>query len=209
MSTKSTNPKVAYIYDSATDTWHPVAGLVSTDANYVWSGTNTFTNTVSFEDVLNAKAGVNNFVNPLERDTAIPTPTNGVVVFVRQDSTGNQINQLQYYYNGSWRYINDSTRLISESDNYQLELKDVGQTVVIDSATAKSVTIPRNSTTAFAIGQRLEVVRAGAGDVTIAKNAAVTLRSKNNYTKIANQYSGVVLIKTDTNTWLMIGDLKA
>jgi hypothetical protein len=179
MSTKSTNPKVAYIYDSATDTWHPVAGLVSTDANYNWSGTNVFTNTVSFEDVLNAKAGTNNFANPAERDSVITSPSN------------------------------DSTRLISESNNYELELKDVGQTVVVDSSTAKSVNIPPNSTTAFSVGQRLEIVRAGAGEVTITKDGAVTLRSKNDYRKIANQYSGVVLIKTDTNTWLMIGDLKA
>lgn len=209
MSTISNNAKVAYIYDQATDTWHPVAGLVNTSANYQWSGSNTFSSSVSFEDVVTAKAGVNNFLNPTARDSAITAPTNGIVAFVRQDDAGNQINQIQYYYNGSWRFVNDATKLLSQTSNYTLSYSDVGNTVIIDAATNTEVTVPPNSTTAFIIGQRLEIIRAGTGEVDIVEGSGVTIRSKNSNLRIAAQYSGAVLIKTDTNTWLLIGDLTA
>lgn len=209
MSTISNNAKVAYIYDQATDTWHPVAGLVNTSENYQWSGSNTFSSSVSFEDVVTAKAGVNNFLNPTARDAAITAPTNGIVAFVRQDDAGNQINQIQYYYNGSWRFVNDATKLLSQTSNYTLSYSDVGNTVIIDAATNTEVTVPPNSTTAFIIGQRLEIIRAGTGEVDIVEGSGVTIRSKNSNLRIAAQYSGAVLIKTDTNTWLLIGDLTA
>jgi len=209
MSTISNNAKVAYIYDQATDTWHPVAGFVNTSENYQWSGSNTFSSSVSFEDVVTAKAGVNNFLNPTARDSAITAPTNGIVAFVRQDDAGNQINQIQYYYNGSWRFVNDATKLLSQTSNYTLSYSDVGNTVIIDAATNTEVTVPPNSTTAFIIGQRLEIIRAGTGEVDIVEGSGVTIRSKNSNLRIAAQYSGAVLIKTDTNTWLLIGDLTA
>ena len=209
MSTISSNGKLGYIYDQATDTWHPVAGLVNTSSNYEWSGTQNFSNSVTFEQVLNAKAGVNNFLNPAARDAAIPSPTNGIVAFVRQTDAGVQINELQYYYNGAWRFVNDATRLLAQTASYTLSYSDVGNTVIIDAATDTQVTVPANSTTAFVIGQRLEVIRAGAGNVEILADTGVTIRSKNSNLKIAAQYSGAVLIKTDTNTWLLIGDLSA
>lgn len=209
MSTISSNGKLGYIYDQATDTWHPVAGLVNTSSNYEWTGTQNFSNTVTFEQVLNAKAGVNNFLNPTARDAAIPSPTNGIVAFVRQTDAGVQINELQYYYNGAWRYVNDATRLLAQTASYTLSYSDVGNTVIIDSASDTQVTVPPNSSTAFVIGQRLEIIRAGAGNVEILPDTGVTIRSKNSNLKIAAQYSGAVLIKTDTNTWLLIGDLTA
>lgn len=209
MSTISSSGKLGYIYDQATDTWHPIAGLVNTSANYQWSGTQDFSNTVTFQDVLNAKAGVNNFLNPTARDAAIPSPTNGIVAFVRQTDSGTQINELQYYYNGAWRFVNDATRLLAQTSSYTLSYTDVGNTVIIDSASDTQVTVPANSTTAFVIGQRLEIIRAGAGNVEILADTGVTIRSKNSNLKIAAQYSGAVLIKTDTNTWLLIGDLTA
>ena len=209
MSTISSNGKLGYIYDQATDTWRPVAGLVNTSSNYEWTGTQNFSNTVTFEQVLNAKAGVNNFLNPTARDAAIPSPTNGIVAFVRQTDAGVQINELQYYYNGAWRYVNDATRLLAQTASYTLSYSDVGNTVIIDSASDTQVTVPPNSSTAFVIGQRLEIIRAGAGNVEILPDVGVTIRSKNSNLKIAAQYSGAVLIKTDTNTWLLIGDLSA
>lgn len=209
MSTISSSGKLGYIYDQATDTWHPIAGLVNTSANYQWSGTQDFSNTVTFQDVLNAKAGVNNFLNPTARDAAIPSPTNGIVAFVRQTDSGTQINELQYYYNGAWRFVNDATRLLAQTASYTLSYSDVGNTVIIDSASDTQVTVPPNSTTAFVVGQRLEIIRAGAGNVEILPDTGVTIRSKNSNLKIAAQYSGAVLIKTDTNTWLLIGDLTA
>ena len=118
MATISSESKVAYMYDEATDAWYAIGANVNTAGNYVWTGTNAFNNSVVFSDVLNAKAGVNNFQNPTARDAAIPSPANGIVCFVRQEDSGTVINQVQYYYNGVWRYVNDSADLSTKIDNY-------------------------------------------------------------------------------------------
>lgn len=207
MATFDTSGKIAYMYDQETDTWYAVSGAVNTAASYTWLGTNIFSNTVILQDVVNAQAGVNNFLNPSARDTSLVSPVNGIVCFVRQTDSGTPINQIQYYYNGSWRYVNDSTDLQTKLVDYTLQLSDAGKTIVMDSSSSTTVTIPTNASVPFIVGQRLDVIRYGTGDVTIG--GTVTINSKNSNKKIAARYSGATLIKTDTDTWLLIGDLTA
>jgi hypothetical protein len=102
MASLSSSSKTSYIYDQQTDTWYPLSGIANTAANYVWSGTHRFDSATTFYSSLIARAGLNNFQNPAARDAAIPSPTNGIVCFVRQNSTGTQINELQYYFNSGW-----------------------------------------------------------------------------------------------------------
>jgi hypothetical protein len=211
MATTSSNGKIAYIYDAQTDTWYPVAGTTNTSANFEWNGSHTFKSAVSFENVLKSQGGVNNFQNPVARDAAITAPTNGTVAFVRQDDLGNVINQIQYYHNSIWREYNDSVKLVDKIDNYQLLLSDAGKTVTMTSASDKTITVPANSTTSFIAGQKIEIIRNGAGEVSISpETGVVIINSKNSNKRIASRYSGAVLLKTDTNnTWILIGDLKA
>lgn len=210
MPTINTNGKVAYIYNQATDTWNAISAAINTAASYTWNGTQTFATTVVAEEVIRAKGGINNFLNPSARDTAIPSPVNGVVAFIRQDSSGNVINQIQYYYNGAWRNYNDSILLSDISASRPLALSDVGKTIKVDSASDVTLTIPLNSTTPFIVGQRLDIIRYGSGNVTIAgETVGVTINSKNSNKKISARYSGCTLIKIDTNTWILIGDLTA
>jgi hypothetical protein len=210
MATISSNGKVAYIYDTQTDTWYPVAGTTNTSANYQWTGTHSFaSNPVTFDQVVRAKAGVNNFLNPSQRDALITSPSDGIVCFVRQTDIGVQINQVQYYYNGVWRSVTDSADLSAKVANYTLGLTDAGKTITMNSSSDLTVTIPLNSSVPFVSGQRLDVIRIGTGEVSIAGIAGVTINSKNSNKRISSQYSGSTLIKIDTNTWVLIGDLKA
>ena len=209
MTTTSSVGKIAYIYDQGTDTWYPVAGSTNTAANFVWTGSHSFSSSVSFASVLTAKAGINNFQNATERDAAITAPTNGVVAFVRQTNTGVVINEVQYYHNGLWREYNDAAKILSLIDNYTLNLSDAGKTIKITAASDKTVTLPANNSVAFVVGQKIEIIRNGAGEVSITPAAGVALNSKNTNKRIAAQYSGAVLLKDDTNTWILIGDLKA
>jgi hypothetical protein len=204
MTTTNTSGKVAYMYDQETDTWYALSGAVNTNAAYTWTATQTFGTSVNFQSALNAKAGVNNFLSTAERDTVISSPTNGTVCFVRD------LQQLQYYWNGSWRWFDDSTQLSAKTENYQLTLDDVGKTVTISSTSDTTVTIPLNSVVPFAIGQRFDFIRLDTGNVTfVAGDVAVGLQSKNSNKKIAARYSGATLIKIDTNNWILIGDLTA
>jgi hypothetical protein len=102
MATISSSPKVSYIYDEPSDTWYPLAGIANTAGNYIWEGSHTFDNPVSFLDSLISKNGINNFLNPNARDAAITSPIpNGTICFIRQTNAGAALNELQYY-SGGW-----------------------------------------------------------------------------------------------------------
>jgi len=209
MATINSDGKVAYIYNQANDTWYALGAAVNTNAEYTWTADQDFNAVVTFDTVVNAKAGINNYQNPTARDSAITAPTNGIVCFVRQENSGTVINQLQYYHNGEWRFINDSVDFLAKTADYTIEKTDSGKTISVTSLTDVVITIPAHSTAPFVVGQKIEILRNGSGNVTIAGAVGVILNSKNSNKKIAAQYSGAVISKIDTNTWILIGDLTA
>jgi hypothetical protein len=210
MSTISGIGKVAYVYNQPTDTWHPVAGYTNTAGPFSWSGTHSFLNTVTFDSVLNSKAGVNNFLDPAARDLAIPSPVNGATAFIRQTNAGAILNQIQYFFNGAWRIYGDNTNLLNRNTSSLLSLTDAGRTIDLDSSSAITVSVPTNAAVPFLIGTQIAFIQSGAGQVSfIAQDSSVILLSKNSNRKIAARYSPATLIKKDTNTWILIGDLTA
>lgn len=209
MSTVSSTSKVAYMYDQASDTWYAVAGTANTNVAYNWNAAHTFGSIVTANDVIRAKAGVNRFTNPTARNTVITSPVKGTVCFVEQTDGGTDINQLQIYNGTAWVGMLDTATLSTKNTDYNLGLADAGQTLLIDSSTDRIITVPLNSAVPFAIGQRLDIVRLNTGNVTFAGAVGVTINSKNSNKKIAARYSGATLIKYDTDTWVLIGDLTA
>lgn len=98
---------------------------------------------------------------------------------------------------------------VDKTDNYILELTDAWKSITMTSATEKTVTIPLNSVVAFPLNVRMDVLRYGAGEVTIAGSSGVTLNSESSWKKIGAQYAGVTLIQTAIDTWVILGRLKA
>jgi hypothetical protein len=210
MATINSDGKIAYIYNQSNDTWYALGGAVNTNAQYTWTADQRFGSAVTLDSVVKAKAGVNNFQNPSARNAVITSPSDGVVCFIRQKDDGTVINQLQYYYNGEWRFINDSIDFVPKTENYTVTKEDAGKTISVTSASDVVITIPANSTTPFIVGQKIEIIRNGSGKVTIAgATGAVIINSKNSNKSIAAQYSGAIISKMDTNTWILIGDLTA
>jgi hypothetical protein len=216
MATLNTSGKTAYMYDADTDTWYAVAGSTNTVANYTWSGTHSFGSNVTFSDVnsvVQAKAGVNNFLNPAARDAALTSPVRGTVCFIRQDASSVAINQIQFYDGTAWRPYEGiallTTNTAALGGTYTLSLDDISKTLTFNSTATYTVTVPPNSSVAFPIGAKVDVVRLGTGAVTIAQGSGVTVNSKNLNKNIAAQWSGATLVKVDTNTWILIGDLIA
>jgi hypothetical protein len=209
MSTISGVGKVAYVYDQPTDTWHPVAGYANTTETYSWSGPHTFTNTVSFNSVLNAKAGINNFFNESARNVAIPSPAEGTVVFVRQTDTGSVINQIQYYSGGNWRVYGDNANLLEKTESYTLALSDAGKTFQINSSSSVVIEVPAESSVGFANGAQIAFIRTGTGRVEFTSPIGINILSKNSNKSISSQYSPATLIKRDATNWILIGDLTA
>jgi hypothetical protein len=204
--------KVAYVYDQSDDRWYPVAGYANTTVPYSWSGTHQFTNTVTFDSVLNAKAGINNFLDPAARAAAITAPTNGLVTFIRQTNDGQILNQIQYWYLNAWRVYGENAQLLSRSTDFTLSLSDAGRTIDIDTSSNVTVTVPENVVgSTFLVGTQIAFIRSGTGQVnfTTESGSPVTIQSKNGNKYIAAQWSPATLIQKSNNTWILIGDLKA
>lgn len=90
---------------------------------------------------------------------------------------------------------------------YTFVAGDAGKLVTFGSSSATTVTVPKNDSVAFAVGTKIDCVQVGAGKVTFSSDA--TINSKSSNKSINGQYVAVTLLKTDTDTWLLIGDLQA
>ena len=101
-TTFSYDGKPAFMYDEESDQWLQLGGAIDTSAGYSWTGTQAWSNDVTFTDSLTSKEGINNFLNPAARDAAIASPVHGTVAFIRQDAGGATVNQWQYYNGSSW-----------------------------------------------------------------------------------------------------------
>jgi hypothetical protein len=210
MSTISSSAKVGYIYNESTDTWHPLAGAASPNIDYSWGGVHSFSQDVTFSDVVQAKAGVNNFQNPAARDLAIPSPIPGTVVFVRQDSLGNSIRQIQFFSTSTSSWVNYlDAQLENKTANYVIQLQDSGKAITMNSSSANTVTVPTNASVVFPIGTVITIIQTGTGETSFVESAGVTIRSKNSYKKMNTQFAAAQLVKTETNIWILLGDLKA
>ena len=91
---------------------------------------------------------------------------------------------------------------------YTFALADNANYVRFTSASAVTATIPPNATIAFPVGSQIDVIQAGAGKLTIAAGAGVTINSFSSNKSAAGRYAGLTLIQTDTlDTWDLVGSL--
>jgi hypothetical protein len=92
---------------------------------------------------------------------------------------------------------------------YTLAAADAGQLVTLANASAITLTVPTNASVPFAIGTQITIAQSGAGQVTISPAVGVTVSAADTATKLRVQWSAATLIKTNTNNWILIGDIKA
>jgi hypothetical protein len=94
-----------------------------------------------------------------------------------------------------------------QSASYTLALTDADKLVEMNVATANNLTVPLNSSVAFAIGTKIDLAQYGAGQTTVVATGGVTVRSAGGALKLAVQYSGATLVKIATNEWYLFGDI--
>jgi hypothetical protein len=99
----------------------------------------------------------------------------------------------------------NSTRNVV-SGAYTLVASDLGKLVEVNSAGAVTVTIPTDSV-AFTEGDRIDILQTGAGQVTLAPDAGVTLNSDTGKRKLLSQWAACTVIKRGANSWVAIGNL--
>ena len=94
----------------------------------------------------------------------------------------------------------------SKSDTYTLVLGDAGKLINCTKATSMSIIVPTNAAEGFSVGQRVDILQYGAGQVTVSGDTGVTVRATPT-NKLRATYSTASIIKIGTNEWVLVGDL--
>jgi hypothetical protein len=101
------------------------------------------------------------------------------------------------------------TTISQKTDSYTLSSLTERDTLIeMGKATAQTVTIPTNATVAYPVGTSIDILQTGAGQVTIAGAAGVTVNATPGL-KLRTQWSSATLFKRATDTWVVMGDLTA
>lgn len=95
----------------------------------------------------------------------------------------------------------------AQTNNYTLVLADANTVVEVSNAAAKTVTVPPHSSVAFAVGDVIEVDQMGAGQVTLAAGAGVTIHAQSGAMKLTGQYAACTLRCRATDEWVLVGSL--
>lgn len=96
----------------------------------------------------------------------------------------------------------------AQTASYTLVLSDAFKLVTMNSSSATTLTVPLNSSVAYATGTIIDLASLGTGQVTVAGASGVTVNATPGL-KLRTQYSGASLIKYSTDTWLLVGDIVA
>jgi hypothetical protein len=92
--------------------------------------------------------------------------------------------------------------------SYTVALSDNGKLVTLSNAEAITVTVPTNDSAAYATGSQINLVQLGAGTVSVVGDSGVSVLGTPGLNFRA-QYSSATLVKINTNSWLLAGDLSA
>lgn len=102
-----------------------------------------------------------------------------------------------------------SLNINSQGGTYTLVTSDAGGIIRMTNGAGitASVVIPTNASQGFTVGSQIGVVQTGAGTVIISGDVGVTTVSRNNWYKLSGQYAMASLLKLETDTWIVVGDL--
>lgn len=165
----------------------PSARSIGTGALEAAAGNHTHTSTPASETV----------VGPVELATAAETTTG-------TDNT-RAVHPAGLKVELDKKQSTTTTQTTQTGATYTFVIGDSGTVVEGNSATAQTFTVPPNSSVAFAVGASIVVRQYGAGQITMAPGAAVTLRSRVGL-KTAGQYAELVMTKRATDEWICSGD---
>ncbi len=104
--------------------------------------------------------------------------------------------------------IADVSTNAQSGTTYTLVLADKNKVVELNNASAIALTVPADNTVAYATGTQITLLQTGAGQVTIAGAAGVTVNATPGL-KMRATWSSVTLLKRAANTWVAMGDLSA
>jgi hypothetical protein len=95
------------------------------------------------------------------------------------------------------------------TDTYTLVLADAQKVVPFSKATGFTVTVPANSSVAFEIGDQVNLLQTGVGQITVGYSSPVVVRSEGTKLKLKGQYAMATLVKIGTDEWVLLGNTAA
>lgn len=110
----------------------------------------------------------------------------------------------------AWAEYPTLVNVVPKTASFTLALTDAVGYLRVTSATAVNCTVPTNASVAFPIGTVIQIRQSGAGQVTIVPatgSPGVTVNTPETL-KLRKNGSTVFLLKVDTNTWDLTGDLE-
>lgn len=138
------------------------------------------------------------FANAAARTAALTVPLEGMLTWLQD------INQYEFYDGTAWLDLTDEARGWSDkSANYSIVAADNGSTI---RSTATAITITINNVLTNQ-GDRIDFIQAGAGQITFAAGAGVTLSSADAKLKTAKQYAAASVVFGGSGVYYLIGNL--
>lgn len=133
-------------------------------------------------------------------------PTNG------QTYTSGGVTWIYDSTNTTWNIVSGYAfqRVVMnpQSSSYTVVLNDEQKLIQMNSTSTNTVTIPPSSSVNFTIGSQINIVQINTGRTTINPGSGVTINSTPGLI-LRDRWSVATVMKTDTDTWLAIGDLSA
>lgn len=183
--------------DAATARTNLGLGTLATQSG-TFSGTSSGTNTgdqLTFKTI--AVSGQSDVVADTTSDTLTLAAGSGITLTTNASTDSVTITNSQYQ------------SLSEVSSSFTLALTDAFKVYNLNHAsTTITVTIPLNSSVAFPIGTQISFIRGGDATCSFSATGGVTLNTVSGAgSSILDKYTMACLIKTDTNTWLLVGNI--
>lgn len=137
------------------------------------------------------------FADSAARSAALTTPVEGMLTWL-QDS-----NKYQFYNGTAWTDLIVAGAFSDKAANYSIVAADKGATIR-STGSAITITIDDVLTTQ---GDRIDFIQAGAGQITFAAGAGVTLSSTAGLLLTAEQYAAASVVFGGSGVYYLIGNL--
>jgi hypothetical protein len=99
------------------------------------------------------------------------------------------------------------TTIATKTSSFILGLSDAGKTILLNTSSPMTLTVPTNSSVAIPVGYQYFVIEAGSGRTTFTPASGVTINSKNSQMYIDTQFGKATLVKVATDSWIVYGDI--
>ena len=147
------------------------------------------------------------FASSAERSSTLTTPTEGMITYL------SDTNALEYYTGSAWTAVGVdatvssaaiTTAVSDKSANYSIVAGDKN-TFIRSTGSAITITIDN----VLSVGESVQFIQAGSGQITFAAGSGVTLSSADGNLKTAKQYAGATVVCGASGVYYLIGNLGA